>query len=117
MGLNIDASEVRALAADLRRAGPAAIRPAQRAVRKTAHDIESDGKILCPVDTGNLRSSISTSVLRGGFAAEIGPTADYGHYVEHGTSVQAPQPYMRPAFDRRAPGLEAALSRIVAAIL
>lgn len=89
---------------------------ASRALRKTAYDIERDAKTIAPVDTGALRGSISTDLTgdgrHGSMSAEIGPTVEYGHFVERGTSRQAPQPYMGPAAERRVPQLEAALRRI-----
>lgn len=89
---------------------------ASAAVRKTAHDIEATAKELCPVDTGNLRNSISTTVTGdgryGAVEAEIGPTADYGAYVEFGTSRQAPAAYMGPALDRHGYQLDAALGQL-----
>lgn len=89
---------------------------ASRALRKTALALESDAKIFAPVDTGALRSSISTDFSGdgrfGAMSAEIGPTVDYGHYVERGTSRMGPQPYLGPAAERRVPQLEAALRRI-----
>jgi HK97 gp10 family phage protein len=72
------------------------------AVRNTALDVERDAKILAPVDTGNLRSSIghTASSATGVSTAEVGPTAEYGAFVEFGTSRQAPQAYLGPALDR-----------------
>lgn len=113
--MSADTSELRLLAVNLHSSAGTVGAKASQAIRKTAHDIESDAKILAAVDTGNLRSSISTSIEGdgrfGSMSAEIGPTADYGAYVEEGTSRMAPQPYMGPAFDRRAPSLEQALGQ------
>ena len=70
--------------------------PAARVTEKAARDIERDAKAFAPVDTGNLRSSISTDVTVTGRSvlAEIGPTASYGEYVELGTSRMAPHAYL-----------------------
>lgn len=102
------------LAADLGDAGRDALPLARLAVQKTAADIKTDAQTFAPVDTGNLKSSISyeTRELAGSVLGEVGPTAAYGAYVEYGTSTQAPQAYMGPAFDRRAPMLEEALAQI-----
>lgn len=108
----MDMSQVNAFAADLGKIGTKAQVLASAAIRKTAHDIEAEAKVFAPVDTGNLKNSISTSVSLGGLSAEIGPTAEYGIYVELGTSRMAPAAYMGPAFDRKAPDLETALSHI-----
>lgn len=115
MGRHIDTSEVRALALDLAKAPGKVQRRASQAIRKTAHDIEADAKALAPVDTGNLRNSIGSEV--GLLEAEIGPTAEYGGYVEEGTSRMAPQPYLRPAYDRRVPALQRALGQAAEDIL
>lgn len=116
MSFDIDVSEVRALAGRVSTgAGRIGARGAA-ALRRAAYAMEADAKALAPVDTGNLRSSISTSITGDGrtgrMAAEIGPTAMYGGYVELGTSTQAGQPFMAPAFDRQVPGFEAALASL-----
>jgi HK97 gp10 family phage protein len=86
------------------------------AVRKTAYDIEATSKVFCPVDTGNLRNSISTTITASGrdaeMTAEIGPTASYGAFVEFGTSRMAPHAYMGPAFDRHAHQLVTAFGKL-----
>lgn len=89
--------------------------------------IQSECKAQCPVDTGELRDSITEQTSGGNlsYVSEIGPTADYGIYVEMGTGIyatggagrqdpwryqdahgqwhttrgQPPQPYMEPGFE------------------
>lgn len=84
------------------------------AVRKAAADTVADAKALVPVRTGNLKNSISSRSTSGHnyVEAEIGPTANYGKYVEFGTSRQAPKPYLRPAFKRNTEALERALRSV-----
>lgn len=121
MGIDIDVSQVRALGSRIAAAGPRIGSRAAAALRKTAMDIEADAKAMAPVDTGNLQNSISTSITGdgrfGSMSAEVGPTAEYGIYQEFGTSVMGAQPFMGPAFDRRAPGYAAALADIAAEFL
>jgi HK97 gp10 family phage protein len=97
-------SSVEGVYLELSQAGPKAIERAKVALRKTALDIERNAKAIVPVDTGNLKNSIGHSDLRMLLAAsmsvEVGPTAEYGQYVELGTSTQAPQAYMGPSLDR-----------------
>lgn len=101
--------------ASLGTAGARATMKVQSAIRETAYAIEAKGKMNCPVDTGNLRASISTTV--GGLEAEIGPTAHYGAYVENGTSRMRPQPYMGPAADSEFPQIDARINRILDGLL
>ena len=85
-------------------------------IRKGASDIERDAKINAPVDTGFLRSSISTDYTGDGrtrsMTAEIGPTASYALYVEFGTSRMRAQPYLFPATDRHEPAILAAMAQV-----
>lgn len=110
IGDGIDVSELNALTVRLGELGARGSAMARAVLAKTAADIARDAKIFAPVDTGNLRNSISASVSE--FSAEIGPTANYGAYVEFGTSRQAPAAYLGPAFDRNVPGFTAALGMI-----
>ena len=114
MGITVDFSELYAFGAHLENVGREAVPFARVAVQKTAADIKRDAQSFAPVDTGNLRSSISyeTKSLASSVEAEIGPTANYGHYVEYGTSRMAPHAYMGPAFDRHAHEFEQALAQI-----
>ena len=126
MSVDLDLSQVRALGSRLESAAGRVGSAASAALRKTASDIEADAKTLAPVASietsgyvgGNLRNSISTTITGdgrfGAMSAEIGPSADYGIYQEYGTSVMAAQPYMGPAFDRRAPGYATALAALAA---
>ena len=73
---------------------------------------ESYAKMLCPVDMGNLRNSITHTMQDQPHAVEIiiGTTVEYGPYVELGTGRNyeksggkglfegmKPRPYIRPA--------------------
>lgn len=111
----MDASELNKLAADLGQVPRRALPVARAAVQKTSADIKATGQQLAPVDTGNLRNSITyrTRELSNAVEGEIGPTADYGHYVEFGTSRMPPHAFMGPALDRHGHELETALAKIL----
>lgn len=94
-------------------------------VRRAAFEIEQKAKMLAPVDTGAMRSSIYTTTAKeDGFhkaaaetlekritdlqpldqpsegdevMARIGPAVEYAVFVETGTSRQAAQPFLIPA--------------------
>ena len=56
---------------------------------------EGYAKMLCPVDTGRLRNSITHT--SDGEAAYIGTNVEYAAYVEYGTSKTSAQPFLEPA--------------------
>ena len=59
--------------------------------------VEGEAKARCPVDTGNLRGSISHDSDEE--KAVIGSSTEYGIFVEKGTSRQKAQPYLTPAVE------------------
>lgn len=65
------------------------------ALEKIGLMAEGYAKKKCPVDTGNLRNSITHQV--DGDAVYIGTNIEYAPYVELGTSRQKAQPFLRPA--------------------
>jgi len=114
-GFDIDLSDFNRLAVDLGRIPAKMVPLARKVLEKSSADIERDAKMFAPVDTGNLRNSISCDVK--GLTAEVGPTANYGAHVEYGTSTQGPAAYMGPAFDRHAGEFADALGRITEKLL
>lgn len=54
-------------------------------------------KDRCPVDTGNLRNSITHLVDDAEGSVIIGTNVEYAAPVELGTSKMAAQPYLKPA--------------------
>lgn len=57
---------------------------------------ESHAKSIVPVDTGQLRNSI-THTQEGDRTEVIGTNVSYAPYVELGTRRQSAQPYLKPA--------------------
>lgn len=114
--MGFDTSQLQALGRDLEKSGAKVTELAEIVVKKTAHDIEATAKVFAPVDTGHLEGSISTDV--DGLVAHIGPTAEYGGYVEDGThnddgSVRMEaQPYMGPAVDTHEPSFGTAMGKV-----
>lgn len=60
---------------------------------------ETSAKQHAPVDTGNLRRSITHEVNRDarGLYMRYGTNVEYGIYQELGTRFHPPHPYLRPA--------------------
>jgi HK97 gp10 family phage protein len=61
--------------------------------------VQNNARVLAPVDTGRLRSSIMATKGRDstGPYVEIGTNVEYAAFVEFGTRFQVAQPYLRPA--------------------
>ena len=57
---------------------------------------EGYAKLKCPVDTGNLRNSI-THAQEGNDTEIIGTNVEYAPYVELGTQRTKAQPFLKPA--------------------
>lgn len=111
--------EMGRLAASLASASVTSSVKAGRAMGKALNDISAGAKNRAPVDTGALKGSITTEVQNRGdtIRGEVGPTVNYGGFVENGTSRMRAQPYLRPATDAVLPGYEAALGQIGVDIL
>lgn len=108
-----DARQVRRFTRDLALVKAKASPLIRAIVTKTCADTKATAKALAPVDTGMLRSSIGyeTRVLASSVVGEVGPTVDYGLFQEVGTTKMAPQPFMRPAFQRHEPTFLQALEQ------
>lgn len=61
--------------------------------------VKGEAKRRSPVDTGNLKKSITKEVEKeqDEIVGRIGTNVEYAGYVEYGTKRQAAQPYLRPA--------------------
>lgn len=71
----------------------------ERALEAIGAQVENYAKELCPVDTGNLRNSITHELDPSGEAVHIGSAVEYAAYQELGTfdHKQGYSPYLRPA--------------------
>lgn len=58
---------------------------------------ENYARIICPVDTGRLRNSITS--VADSETATIGTNVEYAAYVELSTAKMPAQPYLRPAIE------------------
>lgn len=68
-------------------------------VLKLCTQIEARAKQLCPVDTGRLRSSITSGLLDGEdtITGVVGTDVEYAPYVELGTIRMEARPFLVPA--------------------
>lgn len=86
---------------------------------KATIDTATDARRNAPVDTGYLRSSIATEYEFSGegVTGTVEAGANYAVFVENGTSRMAPQPYMRPAFDKHRKKWIRAMEQVGAQVL
>ncbi len=74
----------------------------KKAINKACLLVVRDAKILCPVDTGRLRSSITHEIE--GTTGRVGSNVEYARIVELGSEDPAynrrPYPYLRPALHK-----------------
>ena len=128
--ISIDLSEVHHLAADLRTAGGRVEPAVDREVSRGGLRVQGRAQVGAPKDTGTLASSITTDI--GHLSFEVGPEANYGGYVEEGTTGPypienafglgilvmhpgiSPQPYLGPAFDAELPKIERGIGKAAA---
>ena len=81
-----------------------------------AFAVERKGKEKSPVDTGANRDSIFVAEvddISGAPAYRIGPTTEYGPFLEFGTSKMPARPYMIPALESESPRLREAIAQIM----
>ena len=109
-----------------------AVRAASKAVREGAKIIQKAARAKVPVDTGNLKRSITIKVLNKKreameVAALIGPGTGYfskskktrvgdgfyGFFVEYGTKKMKAQPFMRPAYDENTVAAQQAIVNVI----
>ena len=69
-------------------------------VRK-AYQVQNKARANCPVDTGNLRGSITHEIAQDGegLSARVGTNVPYAVYVHEGTSRMAGRPFLRDALN------------------
>jgi len=73
----------------------------EKATKQTSLAAQADARDNAPVDTGNLKQSISTEHERSAEAATstVYTNVEYGLYQEMGTVKMAAHPYMMPALN------------------
>jgi len=65
--------------------------------------IVTDARKEAPVDTGRLRASIGSEILRTAgseIVGRVGSNIDYASYQEFGTRYQSGKPFLRPALEK-----------------
>jgi HK97 gp10 family phage protein len=74
--------------------------------------VEGQAKLLAPVDTGNLRGSITYQVNEGNHSVQIGTNVEYGIFIEKSTSRMKGQPFLTPAAENNVKEIRALAERL-----
>jgi HK97 gp10 family phage protein len=92
MDFRIDVSDLLTLAANCDAASALVPDELERAMTSAVTEIRGEAMRLVPVDTGNLRRSLTHEVVAGGqtVTGRVGTNAPYGRYVEEGTRPHFP---------------------------
>ena len=109
MSFEVDPRELNALGYSLQKGVPTA--ELATILAKSAADVAAEAKRIAPVDTGNLRSSISPRPVDA-TTAEVVSNTNYSVFVEYGTRRMAPRPHMRPALEKVAPAFAEAVAQL-----
>ena len=75
---------------------------------KSAFLVERYAKIVTPVDTGRLKSSIATSlgIRDRGITSIVQTNVQYAIYVHEGTKLMRGRPFMKQGVDRAKPEIQ-----------
>lgn len=79
----------------------ASLKDVQNIVKINGSQLTENAQKLAPVDTGNLKRSITMCTKDNGMTSRTKAHADYAAYVEYGTRFQGKQPYMKPAYSKQ----------------
>ena len=115
----VDTSELISLAANIEKAADHAGPAASAVMGRIVGQGVAVARSLAPVDTGELRDSITGELvdLAGvGVEGIWGPTAEHGPYVEFGTAYIPPQPYLGPSGRAMGRALPRALATVGAGL-
>lgn len=82
-------------------------------VKQNTAELTQGAQRKAPVDTGNLRRSITMDLSDGGLTGKVKPTADYAPYLEYGTRFQPAQPFMRPSFNKQKAQFKSDMDKLV----
>lgn len=82
-------------------------------VKQNTAELTQGAQRKAPVDTGNLRRSITMDLIDGGLTGKVKPTADYAPYLEYGTRFQSAQPFMRPSFNKQKAQFKSDMDKLV----
>jgi HK97 gp10 family phage protein len=114
----VDFSDARLLAADLYAAGPEVVRKVRNALTRNANSIAKNARANAPKDRPWLSTPEGIKADTRGLSRRIYSPPDergrpVGLFVEIGTSVRPPQPFLVPALQQQEPAFVSEVDRIM----
>lgn len=79
----------------------ASMKDVQNVVRLSGAELQQKAQRRAPVDTGNMKRSISLELTDNGMTAIVKSGADYSAYVNFGTRFQSANPFMTSSFNEQ----------------
>lgn len=78
--------------------------PVAQDLTRRVQRVTNKARTLAPVDTGNLRGSITWEIRKRGnqIVGVVGTNVPYSIYIEKGTRYMRPQPFLVPALSAAA---------------
>ena len=101
------------LAADLKRLKSSVPKSARRVISRSATRLERSIRSAAPVDSGELRKSIKSTVSRDGLSATVRASAAHGLPVEAGTRHRAATPFFFSTAKANAARIRAEIDKAV----
>ena len=103
-------AEFARFARDLSRAAAAVARGGEGIAATVGRGALNTAQSIAPVESGDLREGLR--LVRRGEVAIIETTTRYAAYQEFGTSVMAPNPFIRPTVDQWEPRLVGEVEKV-----
>lgn len=81
---------INTLLAKINQLGGNASNSLNKSIKKEINFVKGEAKLLCPVDTGRLRNSITSTTRETttGIVGEVTTNCEYANYIEFGTGIK-----------------------------
>lgn len=79
----------------------ASMKDVQNIVRLSGAELQQKAQRRAPVDTGNMKRSITLELTDNGMTAIVRSLASYSAYVNFGTRFQSANPFMTSSFNEQ----------------
>lgn len=119
MTVSWDGAELIGLAAKLDESTRSVPRAVRDVIKSGGERVAKAAQRFAPKASGDMADSIKSTMVGNATMseAEIGPTAFYGRFLEHGTAKMAPRPFLGPALDEVSPSIADGIAKAAEGML